>query len=72
APDFDESITDEDDDFQASGLIADSVIRLGFLAVLPRKNIVGSIGAISSEQHRRLLERLSAYLIAPFKTDSAV
>lgn len=72
APGFDELITVQDDDFQASGLIADSVIRLGFLAVLPRKNIVGSVGAISSARHRRLLERLSAYLIAPFKTDGAV
>lgn len=71
-PGFDELITDQDADFQASGLIATSIIRLGFLAVLPRKNIVGSIGAISTERHRRLLERLSAYLIAPFKTDSSV
>ena len=63
APDFDELLTDQDDDFQASGLIATSVIRLGFLAVLPRKNIVGSIGVISPERHRRLLEKLSAYLI---------
>lgn len=62
----------EGNDFQSSGLIATSVIRLGFLAVLLRKNIVGSVGAVSSERHRRLLERLSAYLIAPFKTDSSV
>ncbi len=67
APDFDESITSQDNDFQASGLIADSVIRLGFLAVLPSKNIIGSIGDISSERHKRLLERLSAFLVAPFK-----
>jgi len=72
APDFDESITSQDDDFRGSGLLTDSVIRLGFLAVLPSKNIIGGIGAISSERHRRLLERLSTYLVAPFKTGKPV
>jgi len=43
--------------------MADSLIRLGFLAVLPRKNIVGSIGTIARERHRRLLQRLSDYLL---------
>jgi len=62
-PSFDERITKSDADFSASGLLADSVIRLGFLAVLPRQNILGSIGAISPERHRRLLHRLSAYLV---------
>ncbi|MBS1249979.1 MAG: hypothetical protein MAG431_01568 [Chloroflexi bacterium] len=32
-------------------------------AVLPRQHIRGSIGTISPERHRRLLRRLSAYLI---------
>jgi mRNA interferase MazF len=60
---FDEPITSSDADFPASGLLANSVIRLGFLAVLPRQSILGSIGAISPERHRRLLHRLSAYLV---------
>ena len=47
APDFDELITGQDRDFSGSGLINDSLIRLGFLAVLPRRNIIGSIGSIS-------------------------
>ena len=38
--DFDELITKKDRDFKDSGLISDSVIRLGFLAVLPRKRII--------------------------------
>lgn len=62
-PDFDELITGQDDDFIPSGLLADSVIRLGFLAVLPRKRIIGTIGAISQNRHRRLLKRLSDYLL---------
>ena len=62
-PGFDELIIRADADFSTSGLLADSVIRLGFLAVLPRKSILGSIGAISPQRHRRLLHRLSAYLV---------
>jgi mRNA interferase MazF len=62
-PDFDELITGEDEDFAASGLLADSLIRLGFLAVLPKKLIMGSIGAIAPQRHRRLLGRLSDYLL---------
>ena len=60
---FDDPIIGKDDDFVGSGLMADSLIRLGFLAVLPRKNIVGSIGAIAPERHRCLLQRLSNYLV---------
>jgi mRNA interferase MazF len=60
---FDEVIKSEDNDFSSSGLVAASLIRLGFLAVLPRSNINGVIGAISTERHKRLLNRLSDYLI---------
>jgi mRNA interferase MazF len=61
--DFDELITRRDQDFTGSGLLADSLIRLGFLAVLPRKHLMGSIGAISPHRHRRLLKKLSDYLL---------
>jgi mRNA interferase MazF len=61
-PGFDEMLKIGDEDFVSSGLISDSVIRLGFLAVLPRKRIIGSIGEISSDRHKRLLNRLAAYL----------
>lgn len=59
---FDEAIGPGDADFVASGLLAPSLIRLGFLAVVARHEIGGSIGAISPERHRRLLRTLSAYL----------
>jgi mRNA interferase MazF len=62
APDFDELIMSLDSDFSNSGLIGDSLIRLGFPAVLPRRNIIGIIGLISPERHKRLLHRLSEYL----------
>ena len=61
--DFDETISVEDEDFSNSGLIADSLVRLAFLAVLPSSKIIGSIGSVSSERHRRLLKNLSDYLI---------
>jgi len=59
---FDEVISNRDDDFSSSGLITDSVIRLGFLAVIPRKNIIGNIGTISRKRHIRLIKNLCAHL----------
>jgi len=59
---FDEIISPSDDDFASSGLLSESLIRLGFLAVLPRKSIAGSIGSISPKRHKRLLKTLSDYL----------
>ena len=59
---FDEIISSSDSDFASSGLKSNSLIRLGFLAVLPREKIAGSIGSISAEPHRRLLKTLANYL----------
>jgi mRNA interferase MazF len=63
AKDFDEVISLSDPDFVSSGLIEESLIRLGFLVVVPRTRIAGSIGSISSERHQRLLQRLGEYLV---------
>ena len=60
---FDEIISPTDADFASSGLVAASLIRLSFLAILPRTNIAGVIGSIAPERHRRLLEALSNYLV---------
>ncbi len=60
---FDEIIFANDPDFVSSGLITDSVIRLGFLAVIPPGRIIGSIGEISFNRYKLLLRRLSNYLI---------
>ena len=62
--DFDEIISPADEDFKASGLRSRSLARLGFIAVLPHHRVLGSIGSISSERHKRLLRKLSDYLIA--------
>ena len=40
-----------------------SVIRLGFLGRVGTKEIVGHIGSITSVRHRRLLKKLSEYLV---------
>ncbi len=61
--DFDETIAPTDSDFVASSLVGKSLIRLGFLTVVPQSQIVGVIGSVSSTRHRRLLEKLSSYLI---------
>lgn len=61
---FDEIISPSDTDFKSSGLLVESLVRLGFLTVLPRQRIVGAIGSIAPERHERLLKTLSAFLIA--------
>ncbi len=64
---FDEIISPADADFTSSRLVAASLIRLSFLAVLPRKNIAGAIGAIEPERHERLLKALSNHLVQKFR-----
>ena len=60
---FDEIIHRQDTDFSSSGLVTDSVIRLGFLAVIPQNKIIGSIGSIATSRHQRLLQNLSDHLL---------
>ena len=63
-PEFDEIVSKDAPDFPSSGLVAESVIRLGFLAVLRRNKILGSIGHIAAERHARLLASLSRHLVS--------
>jgi|SRR4051812_37667586 mRNA interferase MazF len=60
--DFDELIEPGNGDFAGSGLKAASVIRLGFIAVLPRNRFLGVIGGISEDRHRSLLQNLCRFL----------
>jgi mRNA interferase MazF len=62
--DFDEMISPSDTDFSSSGLLTTSIVRLGFLSVLTKRSVVGSIGSIAPERHRRLLRNLGDYLTA--------
>jgi mRNA interferase MazF len=59
---FDEIIGQHDPDFASSSLVQDSLIRLGFLAIIPRNKIIGSIGSILPARRKRLLQNLSDYL----------
>lgn len=61
---FDEIISSDDADFESSGLNTTSLVRLGYLVTVPRNSVPGKIGSIASERHRRLLERLSEYLVS--------
>lgn len=63
-PEFDETISKSDSDYPSSGLLADSLIRLAFLAVLPRRRIVGTIGDIAPGRHARLLRKLCKHLVS--------
>jgi mRNA interferase MazF len=60
--DFDDMIDVRDGDYVASGVKSTSLIRLSFLSTLPTHHIIGVIGSISEERHRRLLNVLSSYL----------
>ena len=57
-----EIIAPTDSDFASSGLTSTSLVRLGFLALLPADEFLGDIGSISPERHSRLLRRLASYL----------
>ena len=59
---FDEIVTPIDDNLGALRSNP-SVIRLGFLDRVRIWEVRGSIGSISPERHRRLLKRLSKYLV---------
>ena len=59
---FDERVLAGDPDFGVSGLTGPSIIRLSFLQAVPLSAIMGRIGAISLERHRRLLSNLSQHL----------
>ena len=60
---FDELISEKDDDYRKSGIIKESIIRLNFLAVISINIIAGTIGRISEQRHQKLLKRLSDYLV---------
>ena len=57
---FDEIVTSQDDNLER--LRETSLIRLGFLSQIQIDEIVGHIGSISEERHKRLLKKLSDFL----------
>ena len=57
---FDEIVTPQEDNLER--LRETFLIRLGFLSQVQIDEIVGHIGSISDERHKRLLKKLSDYL----------
>jgi mRNA interferase MazF len=51
-PDFDELIQANDPDFVETGLIKPSLVRLNFLAIARRTEVIGRLGTISLQRHR--------------------
>ena len=52
-------------EYANSGLKVTSLVRLGFLAVLPEAHLAGKLGAVSGPTLVTLLRRLSDYLAKP-------
>ncbi len=61
---FDELIQFNDTDFPDSELIKSSVVRLSFLAIVRRAELMGQLGTISLDRHQHLLSNLANYLQA--------
>jgi mRNA interferase MazF len=56
--DFDILIKEEDEDFSDTGLLKSSIIRLGFLGIIPEKEIEESIGYLNIEKYKVLISNL--------------
>jgi mRNA interferase MazF len=63
-PDFDLMLNEKHEAFQVSNLNSSSVFRLSNLAVLPKQDIIGSIGSLRKDLHLNLLQNLAKYLLA--------
>ncbi|RPI13534.1 MAG: type II toxin-antitoxin system PemK/MazF family toxin [Ignavibacteriae bacterium] len=61
--DFDVEIKEHDDDFTATGLKADSVIRTTRLAVVDEKILLGKIGEISSDRLTEIKQKISDWIL---------
>lgn len=61
-PRFDEIVQEDADDFAQSGLKLASVIRVGRLAVVDGRSLLGAIGQISPERFKRIKNRLATWL----------
>jgi len=62
-PDFDERISEKDEDFILSGLKQASLIRIARLAVVETNILLGAIGEISIDRSRRIKSNLSDWIV---------
>ena len=61
-PNFDVILEQESPEFGQTGLVRTSVVRLGFINVIPVSKASGVLGNIRQELHTTLLDRLCQYL----------
>lgn len=61
-PRFDEILKETDSEFKASGLKVASLIRAGFVSVLPETRFKGTLGGIKEMRAKGILSRLAKYL----------
>ena len=61
---FDQTLKPNDSDFASSKLVQSSVIRLGYLVVLPKAIVSGSIGHISDKRLQHLKQSLVDFLLS--------
>ena len=59
---LDEIIRNDDIDFNESGLIQQSLIRVGYLAIIPNKIIAGIIGKIAVTRLQKIKKQLSEFI----------
>ena len=59
---FDEVVSDTDADFVRSGLKVPSVLRVGRLAVVEGRVLVGAVGEIGAGRLRRVRTRLAGWV----------
>jgi len=64
-PDLDETITEADGDFPASGLKVPSLVRLSRPAVIDGTIMAGAIGAIGDDRLNRIRRKPADWLTAP-------
>lgn len=62
-PQFDEIIQETDDDFPQSSLKSTSVIRIGRLAVVEGRILLGATGQISPERFQRIKNHLAEWIV---------
>lgn len=66
--DFDELLPESDAEFAGSGLTLPSLIRTGFVGLMPETEIPGILGAISETRANKILSRLAVYLAEQAKS----
>jgi mRNA interferase MazF len=59
---LDEIVANSDSDFQSSGLKTASLIRTGYLALLPATRFKGRIGSVAESRRKRLVTALARFL----------